>query len=298
MSETTQQLAQYGITVEEARSFVYSNLNSPQTIYQVAAQYNVNFAMLADIYGQGVSQNDVKGFFQAKGMVANQAAPVWDEDYKNGDYDTMYGRPELDIDEVLGLTEEQIANSDWNTVINQYISALNSYNWTEWGGVASALENIDWESWMQQTNHLAASSATDGSWLTQLSPIVEQWTGFDLESIFDYSDASNGHTGDRFDEYANDFELANSDYKAYVERLFAELGLSSDEMLDFYASLFGQFDQEDMLDQIDQFEANVTELIEQIDNLYSSMGATAPEQHIAEQQTVELIGAYYVDEVA
>lgn len=278
MSETTNLLAQHGISLEEARSFVYSNLSSPQTIYQVAAEYNITFAMLAEIYGQGASQNDVTGFFQGQGMVADQEAPVWDDDYRSGDYDVMYGRPELDIDDVLGLTEEQMANSDWNTVINQYISALNSYDWTVWGGVSEALENVDWTSWIQYTNNLATNHATDTSWLTQLSPIVEQWAGFDLEAIFDSGDES---TGDRFDELADDFELADSDYRAYVERLFAELGLSSDEMDDFYSNLFGGLDLESFAESLASAEADLSDYLAQASNLYAA-GAVAPEQQVAE----------------
>ncbi|WP_417504232.1 hypothetical protein [Marinomonas gallaica] len=290
MSETTQQLAQYGISLEEARAFIYGNLDSPQTIYQVTAEYNITFSMIAEIYGQGVNQEQVKAFFHDQGMVANQPAPLWDEDYRNGDYDTMYGRPELDIDEVLGLSQTQIANSDWNTLINQYIEALSNYDWSAWdNNITAALNKVDWESWSEQTNNLALNNATDGSWVSQLNALIEPWANFDLESVFNYSDDSV----DRFDEYANDYDLATSDYKAYVERLFAELGLSNDEMLDIYSSLFENVDLGSMLESLELAEAELANYMEQFNNLYSAGGSIAPEQ-----QSVELLGINYIEGLA
>lgn len=63
-------LAQYNVTFQQARDFVYANLNNPAQIFSVAKQYGVTNAMLAEIYGQGVSAADVRWFFGSKGFDA------------------------------------------------------------------------------------------------------------------------------------------------------------------------------------------------------------------------------------
>jgi hypothetical protein len=65
-------LLQYNVNLQQARDFVYANLNSPATIFDVAKQYGVTNAMLAEIYGQGVSADDVRWFFSSKGFVPSQ----------------------------------------------------------------------------------------------------------------------------------------------------------------------------------------------------------------------------------
>lgn len=62
-----QHLAQYGVSVGEARDFILSHLSSPGVIYQTALQFGVTATMLAEIYGS-VTANDVVAFFDAQGM--------------------------------------------------------------------------------------------------------------------------------------------------------------------------------------------------------------------------------------
>lgn len=62
-----QHLSQYGVTIQQAKQFIMENLNNVSNIYNVAKEYGVTNAMLAEIYG-GVTENDVKGFFQYHGF--------------------------------------------------------------------------------------------------------------------------------------------------------------------------------------------------------------------------------------
>lgn len=68
MSDATDLLASYGLSFSQGRDFVYANLSNPQTIYDTALAYGVTFSMLAELYGQGVSEADVIGFFNALGF--------------------------------------------------------------------------------------------------------------------------------------------------------------------------------------------------------------------------------------
>ncbi len=75
MPSAATHLAQYGVSVTQARDFIVANLQSPQTIYSVAKQYGVTNQMLAEIYG-GVSAADVRGFFTNLGFDASALEPV------------------------------------------------------------------------------------------------------------------------------------------------------------------------------------------------------------------------------
>ncbi len=60
-------LANYGITVTQARDFIVSNLNDLTGLLAVCEVYGVTNSMLAEIYG-GVSDADVIAFFAAHGL--------------------------------------------------------------------------------------------------------------------------------------------------------------------------------------------------------------------------------------
>ncbi|WP_372835442.1 hypothetical protein [Pontibacterium sp.] len=66
MSASTH-LAQFGVTVEQARSFILNNIASPSVIFDTASNYGVTNEMLAEIYG-GVTRDDVVGFFNSVGI--------------------------------------------------------------------------------------------------------------------------------------------------------------------------------------------------------------------------------------
>lgn len=71
MSLAQSHLAAKGVTLKEAYEFVVANLATPQVIFDVAKQYGVTNAMLAEIANvgmQNVSAADVRNFFSSHNM--------------------------------------------------------------------------------------------------------------------------------------------------------------------------------------------------------------------------------------
>lgn len=68
---TSDYLAQLGVSLDQARSFVMANLDKPANIYNVAKQFKIDSQMLADIVAPsvpGVNAAQVEAFFNAKGL--------------------------------------------------------------------------------------------------------------------------------------------------------------------------------------------------------------------------------------
>jgi len=63
-------LAQYSVTVEQARTFIIENLATPEIIYNTAINFNVTAQMLAEIVG-GITTDDVVNFFNFIGLDGN-----------------------------------------------------------------------------------------------------------------------------------------------------------------------------------------------------------------------------------
>lgn len=78
----TQHLAQHGVSFQEARDFVYANLNNPAHIFDVALTFGVTSSMLAELYGQGVNATVVEQFFDSQGLdgarLSATASNSWD----------------------------------------------------------------------------------------------------------------------------------------------------------------------------------------------------------------------------
>lgn len=238
-----QHLAKFGVTVDQARQFIQSNLDSPETIYQVAAQYEVTFDMLAEIYSDDIDGNIVKSFFNNLGMVTTDDAPVWDDDYKDGDYDVMYGRLDLDLDDVLDLEAEEIASSDWDSLFEDYLEALSNFDWDAWGdSIVDALADFDWSSWSTQMTNLANTYASDNSWLTTLDNLTDSWVDFDFNSLFDDMDWSwDDWEDDSDDEDDDDFDFS-FDYSEYL----AAFGITED----YISTLLSSVDWDSYIEQI------------------------------------------------
>jgi hypothetical protein len=66
----------YGVTVDQARSFIMDNINHVDNIFNVARDYGVTCAMLRDIYGNGATYNDVVNFFDSHGLNSNYLIPL------------------------------------------------------------------------------------------------------------------------------------------------------------------------------------------------------------------------------
>ena len=68
---TSDYLAQLGVSLDQARSFVMANLDKPANIYNAAKQFKIDSQMLADIVAPsvpGISAAQVEAFFNAKGL--------------------------------------------------------------------------------------------------------------------------------------------------------------------------------------------------------------------------------------
>jgi hypothetical protein len=75
----TQYLAQFGVTVEQARSFIMANMATPINIYNAALQYKIDSKMLAEIVAPnfpGVTSTGVENFFNSVGLKGMELNPL------------------------------------------------------------------------------------------------------------------------------------------------------------------------------------------------------------------------------
>jgi hypothetical protein len=76
---TTQYLAQFGITIEQARSFIMANMATPINIYNAALQYKIDSKMLAEIVAPqfpGLTHVGVEQFFDGLGLKGETLNPL------------------------------------------------------------------------------------------------------------------------------------------------------------------------------------------------------------------------------
>ncbi len=66
MSLSSEHLAKYGVSIEDARGFIMNHLDSPLTIFNAAKLYGVTNEMLGEIIG--VSTDAVKNFWGGFGL--------------------------------------------------------------------------------------------------------------------------------------------------------------------------------------------------------------------------------------
>lgn len=71
MATAQQHLAQFNVTVQQAKQFILDNLSNPKLIFDTCANFKVTNQMLAEIYG-GVSPEDVQQFFNSVGLNGDQ----------------------------------------------------------------------------------------------------------------------------------------------------------------------------------------------------------------------------------
>jgi hypothetical protein len=64
-------LGNLGISVQDARTFIFSNLDNPALIFNTAAQYGVTNEMLGEIVG-GYNADQVGAFFDSHGLASAQ----------------------------------------------------------------------------------------------------------------------------------------------------------------------------------------------------------------------------------
>lgn len=61
-------LSQYGVSVEQALAFILNNISTPEVIFNTANTFGVTNEMLAEIYGNGVTTEQVIDYFAAQGI--------------------------------------------------------------------------------------------------------------------------------------------------------------------------------------------------------------------------------------
>ncbi|MBI5278566.1 MAG: hypothetical protein HY854_19165 [Burkholderiales bacterium] len=76
MATAAEHLATYGVTVDQAREFIFANLGNLPLILQVADTYGVTNAMLAEIVGGGVTAPDVVNYFYLHGLDSSILDPT------------------------------------------------------------------------------------------------------------------------------------------------------------------------------------------------------------------------------
>ena len=99
MPTAAEHLAQYNVTVEQARTFIFSNLLDLPLILHVADTFGVTNQMLAEIVG-GVTEADVEYYFAAHGLDSSildepppqeEDSPYVDPPYEEPPYYDPYG---------------------------------------------------------------------------------------------------------------------------------------------------------------------------------------------------------------
>ena len=67
MASAVTQLAKFGVSLEDARAFINSNINNPQAIFDAAKTVGLTNGMLGEIVN-GATASEVKSFFESNGI--------------------------------------------------------------------------------------------------------------------------------------------------------------------------------------------------------------------------------------
>lgn len=229
---TEEILNQLGVSLDEARAFILNNVSTPEVIYNIAAQNNIGFEMLAEILDDpSINASDVRSFFGSFGLDTSSETPVLntnDEEPSTPSADTF----DLSLEGVLELESSALATGDWDQLITEYQNTLNNFDWSVWGEqLTDILATFDWSAWASNLQSLANQYAQDGSWLTEFKDWYETIAGAEFDSTFSRSDWSWDDT----DSYlgANDSETESSsndiDLSAYAD-ILASYGISLDSI--------------------------------------------------------------------
>lgn len=70
---TSSYLANFKVTIAQAKDFVFAHLDDPTTIFTTARQYGITNEMLGEI--AGYSADEVRGFFGSRGISAGELDP-------------------------------------------------------------------------------------------------------------------------------------------------------------------------------------------------------------------------------
>lgn len=259
-------LAQYGVSFQQARDFIHSNLNSPQVIYNVAAQYGVTFDMLGELYADNVTGSTVKSFFESLdlGLDTSNDAPT-----VTASIPTPIEMPDLSIDGLLNLSDEVlITGYDWDSLISDYQEALSNIDWSAWNTtLESTLADFDWEAWASELQAYADILANDDSWISDLEDL---FGNSNLEDLFDDDMAWPDITGEDLNSTLDDINW--DDYAGYL----AQFGITEEQFSTLLAQAFDAVDWTAIMDQIANFDWEgyadmLTSSLSELEGLYSNI---------------------------
>lgn len=180
---TEEILNQLGVSLEQARTFILNNVDTPDVIYNIAAQHNIGFEVLAEILDNpSVNADQVKGFFSSHGFDTSSDTPLVstnDEetptapeetldsstDFDFSDYEETLASYGIDLDSVSGDSGSSFPASISNYLdsigggefdIDGYIEFFNSVNFDDYidnivagidlDAIAARYSNMDWGS--------------------------------------------------------------------------------------------------------------------------------------------------------
>ncbi|WP_417551909.1 hypothetical protein [Marinomonas fungiae] len=190
-TDIEEHLSQFGVSFHDARQFIQDNTDSPSAIYHAAAQLGLSFDMIAGLYGDNVSIEDVKSFFRSQSLDISGTGPV---ESGNNDDSSEQTSPEnndidLSIGAILGLSDEELGASDWDTLLTSYQSALMNFDWEALGdSLEVAFANVNWAEWIQEIAALAQELTSNSNWLAELSDFYSNYFD-DIDSLFINLDA-------------------------------------------------------------------------------------------------------------
>ncbi len=201
LQSTLNLLSQLGVSFEEARNFIHDNVSQPDYIYQTAGRFNITFDMIADLYGDGVTGDDVKGFFKLNGMSVENDTPDYTPDVFSGISEPNNGSEVEEDDSKEDLPEDSVKKED------------------EQQSGGSKNENDS------ENSFDLSDFGLDGSWLASLQNQLE---GFDFTNLTSGLEESIGEiiTGFNQEEssFLGDFNL--SSWIEYIRSFLSELDFS------------------------------------------------------------------------
>lgn len=84
--------------------------------------------MIAGLYGNNTSKEDVKNFFNSQSLDISGAGPVEIESNGTSEQPSPPANDiDLSIGAILGLSNEELDASDWDTLLTSYQSALTEF---------------------------------------------------------------------------------------------------------------------------------------------------------------------------
>lgn len=139
-------LAQFNVTVEQARNFIITHLTNLPHIVSVCQQFGITNEMLAEIYGGGITSDAVINFFGSR-SIDSTVLDTTSDNTSSTDSSSLVGTwIAQDFSQGIG-SQSLTFNSDGSYISNDFVSNLlpgeingtetGTYNWDSTTGVLS-----------------------------------------------------------------------------------------------------------------------------------------------------------------